>query len=63
MKKLVAALSTAALVLSTNAMAVVDPAITAAIDGGTADGTAIASALLVFAVAVGVVLYIKRKAG
>jgi hypothetical protein len=63
MKKLVAVLSTAALVLSSNAMAAVDPAVTAAIDSGTADGTSIASALLVFAVAVGVVLYIKRKAG
>lgn len=63
MKKLVAALSTAALVMSTNAMAVVDPAITAAITDGTADGKVIAGALLVFAIAVGVVLYIKRKAG
>lgn len=63
MKKLVAALSAAALVLSTNVMAAVDPAITTAITDGTADGKTIAGALLVFAIAVGVVLYIKRKAG
>lgn len=62
MKKIVAVFS-GVLATTGAAFAAVDPAITAAIDGGTADGTAIASALLVFAVAVGVVLYIKRKAG
>jgi hypothetical protein len=43
--------------------AAVDVGITTAITDGTADGKAIAGALLVFAIAVGVVLYIKRKAG
>lgn len=63
MKKLAATLGAAVTLFSANVMAAVDPAITTAITDGTADGKTIASALLVFAVAVGVVMYIKRKAG
>lgn len=62
MKKYLAALATSATVFTGEVMAAVDPAITTAITDGTADGKAIAGALLVFAIAVGVVLYIKRKA-
>lgn len=46
-----------------SAMAAVDPAVTTAITDATADGGTIAGALLVFAISVGVVLYLKRKAG
>lgn len=62
MKKLASTLGAALTVATGNVMAAVDPAITTAITDGTADGKAIAGALLVFAIAVGVVLYIKRKA-
>lgn len=63
MKKLVATLGAAATAFASNVMAAVDPAVTTAITDATADGKAIAGALLVFAITVGVVLYIKRKAG
>jgi hypothetical protein len=63
MKKLAATLGAAVTAFSANVMAAVDPAITTAITDGTADGKEIAGGLLIFAVAVGIVLYIKRKAG
>ncbi|WP_018076749.1 major capsid protein [Thiobacillus denitrificans] len=59
----VVAVGTGLSVMAGNAMAAVDPLITTAITDGTADGKEIAGGLLVFAVAVGIVLYIKRKAG
>lgn len=49
--------------VSSAAHAAIDPAVTTAISDGTADGKTVAYALLAFAVAVGVVMYIKRKAG
>lgn len=63
MKKLAAFLGTAASLFAVQSQAAVDPAITTAITGGTTDGTTIAGALLVFVISVGVVLYLKRKAG
>ncbi len=63
MKKYLLAIGTAASVLSMNAMAAVDAAVTTAISDGLADGKEIAAGLLGLAVAVGIVLYIKRKAG
>lgn len=63
MKKLAATLGSAAALFAANSQAAVDPAITTAITGGTTDGVAIAGALLVFVISVGVVLYLKRKAG
>jgi len=63
MKKKLARLAALGTLLAGNAMAAVDPAITTAISDGTADGKTIAGALLGFAIAVGVIMYIKRKAG
>lgn len=46
-----------------SAFAAVPVAVTTAITDATADGSTIAFALLTFAIAVGVILYLKRKAG
>lgn len=43
--------------------AAVPSGVTDAIDTGTADGQTIAYALLVFAVTIGVIMYLKRRAG
>lgn len=45
-----------------NAWAVVPAEVQTEIDTGTADGKTIAYSLLVFAIAVGVIMFIKRKA-
>lgn len=45
-----------------SALAEVPAAVTTAIDGGLADGKTIAYALLAFAISIGVIMYIKRKA-
>lgn len=63
MNKILALVSSALLFVSVEASAAIDPAVTTAITDGTADGKTVAYALLAFAVAVGVVMYIKRKAG
>lgn len=63
MKKYVASLGTALSLFAVQAQAAVDAAVTTAISDGLADGKAIAGGLLGLAVAVGIVLYIKRKAG
>lgn len=46
-----------------NAMAAVPVDVTTAISDGLADGKTIAYSLLAFAVAIGVIMFIKRKAG
>jgi len=48
---------------SLTALAAVPEGVTSAIDTGTADGQTIAYALLVFAVTIGVIMYLKRRAG
>lgn len=63
MKKKLARLAALGSVWAGNAMAAVPADVTTAITDGTADGKTIAYALLGFAVAVGVIMFIKRKAG
>jgi len=46
-----------------SAFAALPPGVQDAIDTGTADGKTIAYALLVFAVTIGVIMYLKRRAG
>lgn len=62
MKMKLAALAALGAMYGTSAMAALDPAVQAAIDVGTADGKTLAYSLLAFAVAIGVIVYIKRKA-
>jgi hypothetical protein len=63
MKSKLQRLAALASLTTANAMAAVPEAVTAAITDGTADGKTLAFALLAFAVAIGVIMYIKRKAG
>jgi len=62
MKKLSLVLS-GLLATTGSALAAVPADVTSAITDGVADGKTIAYALLAFAVAVGVVMYLKRRAG
>lgn len=63
LKKSAVALGTSLTVAAGQAFAAIPAEVTAAITEGTADGKTLAYALLAFAVVIGVVLYIKRKAG
>lgn len=63
MKKLYSASVALLGLFAVQAQAAVPAAVTTAITDGTADGTTIGYALLSFAVVVGVIMYIKRKAG
>lgn len=60
---IVGTVGTAITTFSVSAFAAVPAAVTTAIDEGAADGKTIAYALLTMAVAVGVVMWIKRKSG
>lgn len=63
MKKLFTAIAAAFAFTSLQALAAVPAGVTDAIDTGTTDGQTIAYALLVFAVTIGVIMYLKRRAG
>lgn len=64
MLKKIAGVVVSALALSSiQALAAVPAGVTDAIDTGTSDGQTIAYALLVFAVTIGVIMYLKRRAG
>lgn len=63
LKKSALAFATSATVFAGQAFAAIPAEVTDAITAGTAEGKTLAYSLLAFAVIIGVVLYIKRKAG
>jgi len=63
MKAKLQALAALASMQAMSVFAAVPADVTTAISDGTADGKTIAYALLGFAVTVGVIMYLKRKAG
>lgn len=63
LNKKFAAIGTGLAVMANNALAAVPVEVTTAITDATTDGKTIGYALLGFAVAVGVIFYLKRRAG
>lgn len=63
LNKKLAAVGTALTVWGSNALAAVPADVTTAITEGVADGKTIGYLLLGFAVAIGVIMYLKRRAG
>lgn len=61
MKKHLQHLAALSIIAAGNVMAAVPAEVTTAIEDGVADGKSIAYALLTFAIAVGVIMYIKGR--